>query len=221
MSDVDRLVELGDNAYVEKSFKEAAQYYVKALEMEPNSEHIKYNLALVSFEMERYDLVQGLINEIFEIDCTELIEAYIEKTGTEDILEIPQDASMDYLTFFKTGKVYEFDLIVEQLDRSEIPFRTQNETIGGLSTATGIMPNSGPGIWQKIEIPIAFRHRAHLILAGLNVDPKTNPDVWDNSPTEEVKKGLKLNAAMGIIIFGAILIAGLVTVILDIVKMAD
>jgi len=47
----------------------------QALKLMPSSEEIMYNLALVDFELKKYQQAWELVNRMKETDCQELIAA--------------------------------------------------------------------------------------------------------------------------------------------------
>lgn len=70
---VESLFNEGVQLYEKKQFDNAAQKLEEALQLAPESEEIKYNLALSYFGLKKYDSVINIIKEINNIDCKELI----------------------------------------------------------------------------------------------------------------------------------------------------
>ena len=83
------LFEEGLELYEQEKFEEAEQKFLASLEFDPSSEETMYNLALVYFELKRYNLSWQLVNRISELDCDELIEE-LEKIESEIRYEIPE-----------------------------------------------------------------------------------------------------------------------------------
>lgn len=81
----DRAVALHEN----EQYQDAKKMYLQALALDPASEDIKYNLALVYFSLEDYESVIKLIQEIKEIDCSEII-AELENLATDLPVDIPE-----------------------------------------------------------------------------------------------------------------------------------
>jgi|GEM_PF-2276928 len=81
----DQAVTLHEN----EQYTDAEKKYLEALALDPSSEDIKYNLALVYFSMEDYESVIKLVNEIKTLDCSELI-AELEKLATDLPVEVPE-----------------------------------------------------------------------------------------------------------------------------------
>lgn len=86
----EKLFNEGVELYEQEKISEAEQKFLAALELQPASEEILYNLALVYFEQKKYDLCWNIADRIHHIDCTELFKA-LEDAGYEPHYEIPED----------------------------------------------------------------------------------------------------------------------------------
>jgi tetratricopeptide (TPR) repeat protein len=75
--------------YENEMFKEAEEKFLSSLELNPHSEEILYNLALVYFEMKEFDKSWFCVDQISEIDCTELITE-LEKLEPVQEYSIPE-----------------------------------------------------------------------------------------------------------------------------------
>jgi len=80
----------GVDLYEQEKMAEAEQKFLAALEVQPASEEILYNLALVYFEQKKYDLCWNIADRIHHIDCTDIFTA-LEEAGHEPHFEIPED----------------------------------------------------------------------------------------------------------------------------------
>ncbi len=83
------LFDEGVTAYENEDLETAETKFLEALDYDPLSEEIKYNLALVYLEMKKYDRCNKLIAQIRELDCTEIIDE-LEKVDTEEHYSIPE-----------------------------------------------------------------------------------------------------------------------------------
>ena len=83
------LFDEGITAYEQEDFETAEAKFMEALEYDPLSEEIKYNLALVYLEMKKYDRCNKVIAQIRELDCGEIIDE-LEKVDTEEHYSIPE-----------------------------------------------------------------------------------------------------------------------------------
>ncbi len=95
------LFDEGVEAYEQQNFETAESKFLEALEHNPLSEEIKYNLALVYLEMKQYDRCNKLIAQIRELDCSEIIDE-LEKVDTEEHYDIPESipAACAYCFYF-------------------------------------------------------------------------------------------------------------------------
>ena len=106
----EKLFEEGVALYEQERFPEAEANFIKALELNAGSDEIKYNLALVYFEQQKYDLTWALVDQIHEMDCTEILEV-LEKSGFKEHYDIPDDIpdSCSLCDYFKTGSMIKDD----------------------------------------------------------------------------------------------------------------
>ena len=93
-----------------------------------------------------------------------------------------------YKIIFKSGKLYEFDMVTNALKEKGIPFFQREETASGVRFAV-TQPAMGPGVWYSILVPEPAVDDALAVLAELPVEPTTEPDVWGFGPSEETKRG--------------------------------
>lgn len=68
------LFDVGIVHYEQKSFSEAESTFKEALKIQPASEDILYNLALVYLEQKKYDLVSEILSKIKSVDCQEIVD---------------------------------------------------------------------------------------------------------------------------------------------------
>ncbi|MCK5145916.1 tetratricopeptide repeat protein [bacterium] len=87
--DIDTFFNEGVDLYEQKQFKEAEEKFMHALEIDPNSDDVKYNLALVYFATERYDMCVRFIQHIHDVDCSELITE-LEKVHADTAPDLPE-----------------------------------------------------------------------------------------------------------------------------------
>jgi len=73
-NDIDKLFDEGVSFYEEGKLDEAKEKFMEALQHEPDSEEIKYNLALVYLEKKEYAIADFYISQIREINCDEIID---------------------------------------------------------------------------------------------------------------------------------------------------
>jgi hypothetical protein len=98
-----------------------------------------------------------------------------------------------YKMIFKTGKLYELDMVASALKERGIPFFQRQETASGVRFAV-TQPAMGPGVWYSVLVPEPVADDALAVLAELPVEPTTEPDVWSFGPTKEAKRGFRIYA---------------------------
>ena len=80
---------------------------------------------------------------------------------------------------YRTGKVYEFDMVRNELTAASIPVFSQEQTSAGLRLATPATLSGGPGTWWNISVPDEYEEQAHQIISALPCGEKLDPEVWD------------------------------------------
>jgi hypothetical protein len=70
---------------------------------------------------------------------------------------------------YRTGIVYEFDMVADAMTRAGIPYFRRRESIGGLSFAMPVMPSMAPGDMYAIVVPETWAARAKHFVAALPV----------------------------------------------------
>ncbi len=70
---------------------------------------------------------------------------------------------------YRTGVVYEFDIVADAMTRAGIPYFKRRESIGGLSFAMPVMPSMAPGDLYVIVVPETWAERAKHFIAELPV----------------------------------------------------
>lgn len=85
----EQLFEEGTTLYEQEKPQAAEEKFIAALEIAPQSEEIRYNLALAQYEQGKYEASYQNAVRIFNIDCTELLQA-LEEAGYEPKIEIPE-----------------------------------------------------------------------------------------------------------------------------------
>jgi len=106
------------------------------------------------------------------------------------------------ITVFRTGKVYEFDMVRNELDDARIPTFSQEQTSAGLRLATPATLTADAGTWWSISVPEEYAEQAQQIILSLPCDHKTDPEVWDFA-TPTAKQNLqwfyRINAALWVL----------------------
>ena len=79
---------------------------------------------------------------------------------------------------YRTGILYEFDMVADAMTRAGIPYFKRDESIGGLSFAMPVMPSSTPGDLYVIVVPESWADRAKHFIASLPVSQGAEPGFW-------------------------------------------
>ncbi len=72
-NEIDILFNEGTDLYEQNKMDEAEAKFIQALNLDPTSDEIKYNLALVYLEKKEYFKTNQVVARINEIDCDEII----------------------------------------------------------------------------------------------------------------------------------------------------
>lgn len=120
-----------------------------------------------------------------------------EDNGTEPVL------------VFKTGKLYELDMVANALEEKHIPFFRQEESSGGVRFAMPFQPSMGPGTGFCIFVPRKAVDDAMEILSGMPFETSTNPSVWDFGARSAARRYWRIYAWVLLVMFGLFLIVQL------------
>ena len=83
--------------------------------------------------------------------------------------DLEQTDEGNSVVVYRTGTVYEFDMVAEAMTRAGIPYFRRRESIGGLSFAMPVMPSMAPGDLYAIVVPETWADRAKHFIAALPV----------------------------------------------------
>ncbi|KPK95192.1 hypothetical protein AMJ80_05195 [bacterium SM23_31] len=111
------------------------------------------------------------------------------------------DYTTEPVVIFKTGKIFELDMVTNVLQEKGIPFYTQEESLSGIKLAMSLQPTMGPGIWYSVLVPEKAAKDAKFIISELPIDIGTNPDIWDFGPSKVTKRSWKIFAWSVLLIF--------------------
>jgi len=97
----------------------------------------------------------------------------------------------DARVVFRSGLLYEADMVADALDRKGIPFYRQLEVASGLTFAMPVNPVPGPGEAFLVLVSERRFTAARKIIATLPVSMDSSPGIWGFHPRPEVKKFYK------------------------------
>lgn len=98
----------------------------------------------------------------------------------------------NFTVIFKTGRSWEYDIVINTLKEKGIPYQNREEYSSGLRVAIPLRATPGPGTWWSVLVPEKFINEAKTILSDLPIEIKTDPDVWDFTSSKKVKRGWQI-----------------------------
>ncbi len=116
-----------------------------------------------------------------------------------------KDDQANFTVVFRTGKQWEYDMVLNTLKENGIPNQSREES-GGISVAMPLRATPGPGVWWAVLVPERNLIQAKEILAELPIEIKTDAGVWDFAPTKSIKRWwqIYLSILLALAIFWAI-----------------
>ena len=121
----------------------------------------------------------------------------------------------NFTVVFRTGKSWEYDMVINTLKEKGIPHQSREESSSGLRVAMPLRATPGPGIWWAVLVPEQFFNEAKAILSDLPIEIKTDPDVWDFSSSKKVKLGWQIYAW---IVLGILVLITIINIIPRLIK---
>lgn len=112
----------------------------------------------------------------------------------------------NFTVIFRTGRSWEYDMVINTLKEKGIPYQNREEYSSGLRVATPLRATPGPGTWWAVLVPENYFNEAKTILSELPIEIKTDPDIWDFSSSKKVKRGWQIYVwiALGLSLLWAI-----------------
>lgn len=99
-----------------------------------------------------------------------------------------------FTVIFRTGRSWEYDMVINTLKEKGIPYQNREEHSSGLRFAMPLRATPGPGTWWSVLVPERFIDEAMGILSDLPIEVKTNPDIWHFSSSKSIKRGWQIYA---------------------------
>jgi hypothetical protein len=112
--------------------------------------------------------------------------------------------SGDSEVVYRSGLLYESDMVADALKHAGIPYFRREESSSGLSFAMPVAPVQGPGVTWAIVVPGTVLRQARRVIARLPVSKDMHPGVWGFKPTPAVQRFFRQYAALyiGVILIG-------------------
>jgi hypothetical protein len=89
--------------------------------------------------------------------------------GMKDLEPPEQTDDGGSVVVYRTGIIYEFDMVADAMTRAGIPYFRRRESIGGFSFAMPVMPSMAPGDMYAIVVPETWADPAKHFIAALPV----------------------------------------------------
>ena len=84
----------------------------------------------------------------------------------------------NFTEVFRTGRLWEVELVANELKKQGVPFYQEEQNSGGLRLAKPVMPNMGPGLWWVVLVPESIVKQAKSIISTLPIEVTESPGVW-------------------------------------------
>jgi hypothetical protein len=98
------------------------------------------------------------------------------------------DERTEYVTVFRSGKLWEIDLGRDALKENNVPFFAQTQSLSGVQMALDAAPTMGPGVSWSLLVPPEAVERAREVLRSHRLETEKEPGAWDFAPDTRVKK---------------------------------
>lgn len=110
-------------------------------------------------------------------------------------------SSTSDICIYRTGQLWEADLVCATFDEQGIPYYRRAETSGGLVTAMPLAAAPGVGVWFTIWVPREAADRARAAFAHLPLEEDHAPDVLDLRPSLRGRRLLTVAASVLLFMF--------------------
>ncbi len=107
---------------------------------------------------------------------------------------------------YRSGRLYEADLVATEMERLGLPFHRAEETPLGTRFAMPAAPSMGPSSYWLVVVPGSHAAIARAVVRRLPVSRRAYPGVWAFGPTSAAKNFFKVCAWIYI---GTVLVAAL------------
>ena len=104
------------------------------------------------------------------------------------------------VTVLKTARLYEADMLANELEQANVPHYRRQETFAGLQLAMPAMAAPGLGTFFTVIVPDAAEQQAREILQQLPVN-ETRAGLWDFSPKPWARTFITVFAVLFLVLF--------------------
>ena len=102
------------------------------------------------------------------------------------------ETEANFVEVFRTGRLWEIELVASELQKKELPFFQQEITSSGLKLAKPLATSMGPGCWWAILTPENYKEKTEQLIATLPIETTKNPGIWHFTGSGKPNKIFKL-----------------------------
>lgn len=114
----------------------------------------------------------------------------------------------EHVVILRTGRLHEFEMACNALEKSGVPHFKQEESSSGLKTAM-YNPAMAPGSFWNLLVPVSEKLNAEKIISDLPIDNTTDPDLWHFGAKPKRKKIWKVCIIIYLFILGILFVYNL------------
>ena len=104
--------------------------------------------------------------------------------------------SSNDVCIFRTGRLWDADMVCAALEEENVPYYRRQETSSGLEFAMSAAPTAAPGVWFTVWVSRELESEARAVLSSLPLDLDRVPDVVDFSSSRRARVAWRLLAGI-------------------------
>jgi hypothetical protein len=97
---------------------------------------------------------------------------------------------------FRSGLLYEADMVADALSEAGVPFYRRSEVLGGPEFAMPVAASPGPGTVRTVLVPAQSSSLAASVIESLPVTHVASPGAWSFNPKPRAKQLLIIGSAI-------------------------
>jgi hypothetical protein len=128
------------------------------------------------------------------------------------------DKNANFVEAFRTGRIWEVELVASELEKEGVPFHQQEQASSGLRLAKPFAAAMGPGVWWLIYVPLASQKQVESIISELPIEVTKNPGVWHYNASGRPNKWFRWYFIVVLLFVAAFVIDGLINLVTAVFK---
>lgn len=108
------------------------------------------------------------------------------------------------VSIFSSGKLYEVDMVTDELTRRGIPFFRRQRSFAGLEFAMPATAAQGPGVYFTVIVPSGAAVEARQIVEDLDFSAEEVPGFWSYGPKPRWKRMYQVYAVVTLLLMAGI-----------------